>query len=79
MTMHDKPTIALLGPDAIGVTVAAALHEAGRTPALFGRTAHDHLDLRFDGGQICVPGPVRTNPAAIEKAQRRSNDVMRLL
>jgi 2-dehydropantoate 2-reductase len=66
MTMHDKPTIALLGPGAIGVTVAAALHEAGRTPALFGRTAHDHLDLRFDGGQICVPGPVRTNPAGIE-------------
>ncbi|VVD73857.1 oxidoreductase [Pandoraea terrigena] len=66
MTMHDTPTIALVGPGAIGTTVAAALHEAGRTPALFGRTAHDHLHLRFDGGQIRVPGPVRTSPVGIE-------------
>jgi 2-dehydropantoate 2-reductase len=66
MTLHDTPTIALVGPGAIGTTVAAALHEAGRTPALFGRTAHDHLHLRFDGGQIRVPGPVRTNPVGIE-------------
>ncbi len=66
MKMHDNPTIALVGPGAIGATVAASLHEAGRTPALFGRTAHDHLDVRFDGGQIRVPGPVQTNPACIE-------------
>ncbi|WP_250504734.1 oxidoreductase [Caballeronia sp. AZ7_KS35] len=66
MTMHDTPTIALVGPGAIGTTVAAALHEAGRTPALFGRTAHDHLHLRFDGGEIRMPGPVRTNPADVE-------------
>lgn len=65
--MPDAPTIALVGPGAIGTTVAAALHEVGRTPALFGRTAHAYLDLRFDGGQIRVPGPVRTNPADIEK------------
>jgi 2-dehydropantoate 2-reductase len=64
--MPDTPTIALVGPGAIGTTVAAALHEAGRTPAIYGRTAHDHLELRFDGGRIHVPGPVRTNPADIQ-------------
>lgn len=37
--MSSRPAIALIGPDAIGATVAAALHEAGRTPALCGRTA----------------------------------------
>jgi len=66
MTMTAPPTIALVGPGAIGTTVAAALHEADRTPALFGRTAHDHLELRFEGGRIRVPGPVRTDPADIE-------------
>jgi 2-dehydropantoate 2-reductase len=64
--MPDTLTIALVGPGAIGTTVAAALHEAGRTPAIFGRTAHEHLELRFDGGEIRVPGPVRTNPADID-------------
>ncbi|WP_250517796.1 oxidoreductase [Caballeronia sp. INDeC2] len=66
MPMTAPPTIALVGPGAIGTTVAAALHEADRTPALFGRTAHDHLELRFEGGRIRVPGPVRTDPADIE-------------
>ena len=66
MTMTDNPTIALVGPGAIGTTVAAALHEVGRTPAIFGRSAHEHLELRFDGGRIAVPGPVRTDPAEVE-------------
>ncbi len=64
--MTDNPTIALVGPGAIGTTVAAALHEVGRTPAIFGRSAHEHLELRFDGGRIAVPGPVRTDPAEVE-------------
>ena len=66
MTMSENPTIALVGPGAIGTTVAAALHEVGRTPAIFGRSAHEHLELRFDGGRIAVPGPVRTNPSEVD-------------
>ncbi|MDN7500213.1 oxidoreductase [Burkholderia gladioli] len=66
MTMTENPAIALIGPGAIGTTVAAALHEMGRTPAIFGRSAHEHLELRFEGGRITVPGPVRTNPAEVE-------------
>jgi len=66
MTMTENPAIALIGPGAIGTTVAAALHEVGRTPAIFGRSAHEHLELRFEGGRITVPGPVRTSPAEVE-------------
>lgn len=62
----ENPTVALVGPGAIGTTVAAALHEAGRTPIICGRTAHERLELRFDGGHIVVPGPVRTDPAGIK-------------
>jgi 2-dehydropantoate 2-reductase len=65
MTMSDHPTIALVGPGAIGTTIAAALHEIGRTPTICGRSAHEQLTLRFDDGAIVVPGPVRTDPAGI--------------
>ncbi|CAB4049647.1 oxidoreductase [Paraburkholderia phenoliruptrix] len=65
MTMSDRPTIALVGPGAIGTTVAAALHEAGRRPTICGRSAHERLTLEFDGGQIVVPGPVLTDPHGI--------------
>ncbi|WP_345750671.1 oxidoreductase [Microbacterium rhizophilus] len=64
--MSAQPTIAIVGPGAIGTTVAAALHEAGRTPLLYGRTARDGLELRADGDRIVVPGPVRTDPAEAE-------------
>jgi len=60
-------SIALLGPGAIGTTVAAALHEARRTPVVCGRTAHAQLALRFDGGRIVVPGPVHTDPATMNR------------
>ncbi|AHF77271.1 2-dehydropantoate 2-reductase [Sodalis praecaptivus] len=63
--VSDNPTIALVGPGAIGTTVAAALHEVGRTPTLCGRSAHDHLTLRVDGTHINVPGPVLTDPATL--------------
>ncbi|VEA66673.1 2-dehydropantoate 2-reductase [Serratia plymuthica] len=63
--MSDHPTIALLGPGAIGTTIAAVLHEVGRTPVLCGRTAHPQLILRHDDGEVVVPGPVLINPAAI--------------
>ncbi|GKV78718.1 2-dehydropantoate 2-reductase [Pectobacterium carotovorum subsp. carotovorum] len=63
--MSDHPTIALLGPGAIGTTIAAVLHDVNRTPVLCGRTAHPQLVLRHDDGEIVVPGPVLSNPAAI--------------
>ncbi|APG16733.1 2-dehydropantoate 2-reductase [Kosakonia radicincitans] len=63
--MSDYPSIALIGPGAIGTTIAAVLHEVGRTPLLCGRTAHSQLVLRHDEGEIVVPGPVLNNPAAI--------------
>lgn len=57
--------IALLGPGAIGTTIAAALHEVGQTPMLYGRTARSHLELTFDDASIRVPGPVRTDPTQV--------------
>jgi 2-dehydropantoate 2-reductase len=62
--MSHHPTVALIGPGAIGTTIAAALHEVNRTPILCGRTAHPQLILRHDGGQIVVPGPVLSTPGA---------------
>ena len=63
--MSEHPRIALIGPGAIGTTIAAALHEAGRTPLLCGRTAHPQLTLRHEEGEIIVPGPVLSDPAAV--------------
>ncbi|ADP80626.1 oxidoreductase [Pseudofrankia inefficax] len=63
-----NPTVAVVGPGAIGTTVAAALHEAGRTPLLCGRTGREHLELRAADGVVVVPGPVRTDPARTEEA-----------
>ncbi len=66
MTISENPTVALVGPGAIGTTIVAALHEVGRSPAICGRSAREHLELRFDGGRIVVPGPVRTDPTEIK-------------
>ncbi|WP_333609820.1 oxidoreductase [Pantoea piersonii] len=66
--MSDHPTIALIGPGAIGTTIAAVLHEVGRTPLLCGRTAHPQLLLRHEQGDIAVPGPVLSDPQVIEHA-----------
>ncbi|WHP29833.1 oxidoreductase [Trabulsiella odontotermitis] len=63
--MSDHLSIALVGPGAIGTTIAAVLHEVDRTPVLCGRTAHSQLILRHDEGEIVVPGPVLSNPATI--------------
>ncbi|MFZ6993768.1 2-dehydropantoate 2-reductase N-terminal domain-containing protein [Curtobacterium sp. RRHDQ66] len=58
-------SLAVVGPGAIGTVVAAALHDAGRTPLLFGRTARDHLELVDTTGRIVVPGPVQTDPRPV--------------
>lgn len=65
--MNEYPTVALVGPGAIGTTIVAALHEAGRTPAICGRSAHACLELVSESGHIVVPGPVITDPAAITR------------
>lgn len=66
--MSMEPTVAVVGPGAIGTTVAAALHEAGRTPRICGRTARERLELRVGEGRVVVPGPVRTDPAQADGA-----------
>lgn len=66
MKTSDNPTIALVGPGAIGTTIAAALHEAGRSPTVCGRSAREQLELHFEGGRVAVPGPVQTDPARIK-------------
>ncbi|BEO43195.1 2-dehydropantoate 2-reductase [Serratia marcescens] len=63
--MSDRPTLALIGPGAIGTAIAAALHEVGRTPLLCGRTAHPQLILRHDEGEVVVPGPVLSDPSTV--------------
>lgn len=65
MTPSASPTIALVGPGAIGTTIAAALHEAGRTPMLCGRTDREQLELKDADGTVVVPGPVLTDPASV--------------
>jgi 2-dehydropantoate 2-reductase len=65
--MSEHPSVALIGPGAIGTTIAAALHEVGRTPLLCGRTPHPQLVLRHDDGEIIVPGPVITDPARVSR------------
>lgn len=67
MSTAITASIAVVGPGAIGTTVAAALHEVGRTPLLCGRTPRDCLMLQDGDRLITVPGPVRTNPAQIDR------------
>jgi 2-dehydropantoate 2-reductase len=58
--------IALVGPGAIGSTVAALLHAAGHPVTLCGRTPRDSIEVRPDDQEpIVVPGPVLTDPADI--------------
>lgn len=59
-------SIAVVGPGAIGATVAAYLHAAGHPLLLCGHTPRDSIEVRPDGKEpIVVPGPVLTDPAAI--------------
>jgi 2-dehydropantoate 2-reductase len=65
--MSNDPTGALVGPGAIGTTIAEALHEVGRSPTICGRSAREQLELRFEGGGVVVPSPVRIDPIEIKK------------
>ena len=57
-------TIAIIGPGAIGSTVAAFLHAAGHSVTLCGHTPREQVEVRPDEHDpIVVPGPVLTDPA----------------
>lgn len=60
-------SIALVGPGAIGATVAAYLHAAGHSVLLCGRTPRESIEVRPDDHDpIVLPGPVRTDPAEVD-------------
>lgn len=60
--------VALVGPGAIGSTVAALLYAAGHAVTLCGRTPRDSIEVRPDDGDpIVVPGPVLTDPADVDE------------
>jgi 2-dehydropantoate 2-reductase len=59
--------VALVGPGAIGATVAAAVR--GAELALYGRTPYQRLIVeREGGGTETLPGPVLTDPSAARPA-----------
>ncbi|KWX66568.1 oxidoreductase [Mycobacterium sp. NAZ190054] len=63
--------IALVGPGAIGATVAALLHAAGHHVIVCGRSARPSIEVRVDdpdkgvSGPLVVPGPVLTDPDSV--------------
>ena len=58
--------IALIGPGAIGATVAAYLQAAGHSVLLCGHTPRESIEVRPDDHDpIVLPGPVRTDPAEV--------------
>jgi len=60
-------SIALIGPGAIGATVAAYLHNAGNPVLLCGHTARESIEVRPDDHEtIALPGPVHTDPAEVD-------------
>ncbi|OBB36439.1 oxidoreductase [Mycobacterium sp. 852002-51961_SCH5331710] len=59
--------IALVGPGAIGSTVAALLYAAGHAVTLCGRTPRDSIEVVSDDrAPIVVPGPVQTDPTVVD-------------
>jgi 2-dehydropantoate 2-reductase len=57
--------VAVVGPGAIGATVASIAARAGAELVLCGRTAHDRLVVERAGASEVVPGPVVTDRAAV--------------
>ncbi len=58
--------IAVVGPGAVGTTVAAYLSAAGHRILVCGRTPRAQIELRPDGADpIIVAGPVCTDPGAV--------------
>jgi 2-dehydropantoate 2-reductase len=60
-------SISLIGPGAIGATVAAYLHAAGHPVLLCGHTPRESIEVRPDDHDpIVLPGPVHTDPADVD-------------
>ena len=60
-------SIALVGPGAIGATVAAYLHAAGHPVLLCGHTPRESIEVRPDDQEpIVLPGPVHTDPGDVD-------------
>jgi 2-dehydropantoate 2-reductase len=61
------PSIALIGPGAIGATVAAYLHAAGHHVLLCGHTPRESIEVcTYLGDPVVLPGPVHTDPAEVD-------------
>ncbi len=61
-----RPRVAVVGPGAIGATIAAAAQRGGADLVLCGRTPLDRLVVEPDDGETeIVEGPVVTDPAAV--------------
>ncbi|MET0702329.1 MAG: 2-dehydropantoate 2-reductase N-terminal domain-containing protein, partial [Mycobacterium sp.] len=59
-------SLALIGPGAIGSTIAAFLHDAGYPVLVCGHTPRESIEVRPDDREpIVLPGPVLTNPADV--------------
>jgi 2-dehydropantoate 2-reductase len=64
--MDVTEDVAVVGPGAVGTTVAAYLFAAGHPVRVCGRTPRSQIELRPDGADpITVPGPVLVDPADI--------------
>jgi 2-dehydropantoate 2-reductase len=64
--LNPSPSIAVVGPGAIGTTVAALVYAEGHPVLVCGRTPRASLELRpDDGAPIVVPNPVCTDPADV--------------
>lgn len=64
-------SIAVIGPGAIGSTVAALLHAAGHHVTVCGRTARASIEVRpdpgiLDGQPVVIPHPVQTDPTSVD-------------
>lgn len=61
----NAPSVAVIGPGAIGTTIAALLHEQHIAVTIAGRSPRESLRLDRDEGAVTVPGPVVTDPTRI--------------
>ena len=60
-------SIALIGPGAIGATVAAYLHDAGHSVLVCGHTPRESVEVRPDNREpIVLPGPVHIEPTEVD-------------
>lgn len=64
----STPSIALIGPGAIGCAVAGGFVETGHAPVIAARQRFDHLHVTHRGGEISAAVEVHTDPAEMAPA-----------